>query len=102
MQRHARLIGTSAQLADGNQVNKRYGLVTEKFIALIATAILALSQDTFDAFLLGGRSLKAEERTRHARNCAGYGARRGGDSTFASAARARVKQFLAEHLKLQQ
>jgi dienelactone hydrolase len=57
--------------------------------------------DTFDAALLDGRSLTAEERTRYAKSCPGYGAVRGGDRKYASAARERVKLFVAEHFKLQ-
>ena len=57
--------------------------------------------DTFDAALLDGRVLTAEERTRYAKSCAGYGAVRGGDRKYASAARERVKLFVAEHFKLQ-
>jgi dienelactone hydrolase len=57
--------------------------------------------DTFDAALLDGRTLTAEERTHYAKSCAGYGAVRGGDPKYASAARERVKLFVAEHFNLQ-
>ncbi|MBI3371466.1 MAG: dienelactone hydrolase family protein [Betaproteobacteria bacterium] len=57
--------------------------------------------DTFDAALLDGRTLSAEERTHYAKSCASYGAARGGDRKYASAARERVKRFVAEHFKLQ-
>ena len=57
--------------------------------------------DTFDAALLDGRTLTAEERTHYAKSCAGYGAARGGDRKYASAARERAKLFVAEHFKLQ-
>jgi dienelactone hydrolase len=56
--------------------------------------------DTFDAALLDGHALNAEERTRYAKTRPGYGAVRGGDRSYASAARERVKLFIAEHFKL--
>ncbi len=56
--------------------------------------------DTFDAVLLDGRSLTAEERARYAKSCTGYGAVRGGDPKYAAAARERVSLFVAEHFKL--
>jgi len=56
--------------------------------------------DTFDTVLVDGRTLSADERTQHAKNCPGYGAVRGGNSKFASAARERVRLFVAEHFKL--
>jgi dienelactone hydrolase len=63
--------------------------------------LMLQNMDTFDAALLDGRTLTAEERTRYAKSCAGYGAVRGGDRKYASAARERVKLFVAEHFKLQ-
>jgi dienelactone hydrolase len=57
--------------------------------------------DTFDAALVDGRTLTPEERTRYSKSCPGYGAARGGDPKFASAARERVSLFIAEHFKLQ-
>ncbi|MSQ53116.1 MAG: hypothetical protein EXR28_14660 [Betaproteobacteria bacterium] len=62
---------------------------------------MLLDLDTFAATLLDGRNMSVEERTRYSRSCAGYGAIRGGDRKFASAARERVKLFVAEHFKLQ-
>lgn len=56
--------------------------------------------DTFDATLLDGHALTSEERTHYAKSCAGYGAVRGGDRKFASAARERVKIFVTEQFKL--
>jgi dienelactone hydrolase len=57
--------------------------------------------DTFDAALLDGRPLSAEERANYSSRCPGYGASRGGDLRYASAARERVKAFVAEHFRLQ-
>lgn len=56
--------------------------------------------DTFDAALPDGRTLSAEERSRYAKGCGGYGVLRGGDRKYASLARERVRQFVAQHLKL--
>jgi dienelactone hydrolase len=57
--------------------------------------------DTFQAVLVDGRTLSAEERTSYSRSCRGSGAARGGDRKYASAARERVKLFVAEQFKLQ-
>ena len=62
--------------------------------------VMLQNLDTFEAFLLDGRTLSVEERTRYPRECTGYGAVRGGDPKFAAAARERVKRFLAEFLLL--
>ena len=56
--------------------------------------------DTFQAVLLDGRTLSAEERASYSRSCRGAGAVRGGDRKYAAAARERVKLFVAEHFKL--
>ncbi len=56
--------------------------------------------DTFEAFLLDGRTLNPEERNRYAQTCPGRGASRGGDSRYAAAAREKVKLFLAEQFGL--
>ncbi len=61
---------------------------------------LLLNLDTFEANLLDGSTLTAEEQMRYAQNCRGYGATRGGDRTFAAAARERVKRFVVEQFKL--
>ena len=63
---------------------------------------MLLDLDTFDATLLDGRTLDAEERARYARSCSGYGASRGGDRKYASAARERVARFVAERFNLRQ
>ena len=63
--------------------------------------LMLQSLDTFDAALVDGRALSAEERTYYANNCAGRGAVRGGDREHASAARKRVKLFVREHFSLQ-
>ncbi len=57
--------------------------------------------DTFQAVLLDGRMLSAEERTRYSGSCRGSGAVRGGDRKYATAARERVRSFVAEQFNLQ-
>ena len=56
--------------------------------------------DTSEAVLLDGRVIPAEERARYYQTCAGSGASRGGDRKFASLARERVRQFVADQLGL--
>ena len=56
--------------------------------------------DTFDAVLVDGRALTAEERARYTKDCVSRGSTCGGNSKYASAARERVKLFVAEHFKL--
>jgi dienelactone hydrolase len=56
--------------------------------------------DTFDAALLDGRALNAEERVRYSKSCAGQGAARGGNRKYAAAARERVRQFVEEYFNL--
>ena len=63
--------------------------------------LMLQSLDTFDAVLLDGRTLTAEERTSYAKRCPGSGAIRGGDRKYASLARERVREFVAGHFKLQ-
>ena len=56
--------------------------------------------DTFEAVLVDGRTLSAEERAQYSKGCVGYGSSRGGNLKYAAAARERVKLFVAEQFKL--
>ncbi len=56
--------------------------------------------DSFDASLPDGRAQSQEERTQYAKSCIGQGAARGGNPKYASAARERVRQFVAQHFNL--
>lgn len=56
--------------------------------------------DTFDAILVDGKALNADERLRYAQGCISHGVDRGGDRKSAALARERVKQFVAQQFKL--
>ena len=57
--------------------------------------------DTFDAILVDGRALSAEERLRHSQTCISHGADRGGNPKHAAASRERVRAFVGEHFRMQ-